>query len=225
MTPQDETRRDSSPDSNRLARILRHEVGDLLQSIYSTVGILLDRLPETLALERRLVSDLKNRAELCKLEVDAIVELAALPVLSPVSVDLMPPIHAALLQVRRRFPGLEVHFDAAVSVRVLCDPRALSAAIGVLFLAVCQSAQRQVRLRLRSDPPLVECELQRDGCGVSREQLAWLHEPFASTQQPLLGTALALTQRVATAAGGTVTADNLKEGGFSVCIRLPLAGD
>ena len=45
MLPQD----DADPvvpagNIHRLARLLRHEVGDLLQSVYSTVGILVEPL-------------------------------------------------------------------------------------------------------------------------------------------------------------------------------------
>ena len=223
MVPHDDTRPGSSASTHRLARLLRHEVGDLLQSIYSTVGILLERLPETLKLERQLIGDLKSRAEWCKLEMDAVAELAAPPAFAPGPVDLLTPIHAVLVQVRRRFPALEVRFDAAGPAPVLSDPRALPTVLNVLFLAVCQGARRQLSVRVHSDGTHAECLLQRDGYVVTKEQLGWLDEPFATTQQALFGVGLALAQRLAMATGGSVSADNLPEGGIGVRLRFPLA--
>jgi len=223
MAPHDDTRTGSPASTHRLARLLRHEVGDLLQSIYSTVGILLERLPETLKLERQLIADLKGRAEMCKLEMDAVTELAAPPAFAIGPVDLLTPIQAALMQVRRRFPALEVRFDAARPVHVLSDHRALPSILNVLFLAVCQVARRQLSVRVQSDGTHAECLLQRDGYIVTKEQLGWLDEPFATTQQALFGVGLALAQRLAQATGGSVSADNLAEGGVGVCLRFPLA--
>jgi signal transduction histidine kinase len=225
MAPQDDTRSNSPSTAYRLARLLRHEVGDLLQSVYSTVGILLERLPETLKLERQLISDLKNRAELCKFELDAVVELASAQTFALEPIDLMSSIHTALLHIRRRFPGLGVHVDAGGPVRIVSDPRALATVLSVLFPAVCQGAQRQVLLRVQTNTTHAECVLQRDGYSVTKEQLGWLIEPFASTQQALLGVGLALTQRLVKATGGAVFADNRPEGGVRVCIRFPMAQD
>src|SRR5271165_435901 len=55
-----------------VTRTLRHEVGDLLQTIYSTVAILQERLGTDNRLERRFLSDLRARAETCRDELDAV---------------------------------------------------------------------------------------------------------------------------------------------------------
>jgi hypothetical protein len=49
-----------------IARTLRHDVGDLLQTVYSTAGIHQTRLPRDQNLERRLLADPRTRAETCK---------------------------------------------------------------------------------------------------------------------------------------------------------------
>src|SRR3954470_20399891 len=109
--------------SHRMARLIRHEVGDLLQSVYSTVAVLLERLPAELALERRLVSDLKSRAELCRSELDAVVDLAS-PA-EPVTdrADLAGAFGQALAQARKRYPGLELTAAATPVVAVVADGR------------------------------------------------------------------------------------------------------
>jgi signal transduction histidine kinase len=212
-------------NAHRQARLLRHEVGDLLQSVYSTVGVLLERLPGDLTLERRLVSDLKTRAEWCKVELDAVVELVSPLPLTPSRLDLLATVQSVLTPVRRRFPGLQIHFDALGPAGVEADPRALSSSLGLLFLAVCQGAQRQVLVRVGREGSRAECSLQRDGYSATPEQLAWLNQPFATTQHAMFGLGLALAQRVVQGAGGEVTAANRQEGGVGVRILLPAAED
>src|SRR5262245_1200892 len=58
-----------------LARTLRHEVGDLLQTVYATVAILQERLPRDWSLERRVLTDLRGRAEVCKNLLDNVHDL------------------------------------------------------------------------------------------------------------------------------------------------------
>src|SRR5262245_53276702 len=113
MGPRTEAARSSQEETTqRLARLLRHEVGDLLQSIYSTVAILQERLPAERTLERRLVTDLKYRAELCKYELDAAVDLVSPLELVASRVDLTELVQAAVAQARRRLPTLPVHLEA-----------------------------------------------------------------------------------------------------------------
>src|SRR5690242_12596189 len=71
-----------------VTRTLRHEVGDLLQTVYSTVAILQERLSPGATLERRFLADLRNRAETCKNELDAIHDLVLPITLRPAPVDL-----------------------------------------------------------------------------------------------------------------------------------------
>src|SRR5436190_11403260 len=91
-----------------LARLLRHEVGDLLQSVYTTVAVLLERLPGGLDLERRLLADLKARAETCKLELDGTVELVTPGHSTPAPLDLAALTAALIEPLRQRSPALDV---------------------------------------------------------------------------------------------------------------------
>ena len=83
---------------------------------------------------------------------------------------------------------------------VEADPRALSSSLGLLFLAFCQGAQQKVWVRVGRQDAQAECVLERDGYAVPPEQLAWLAEWFATTQNALFGLGLALVQRVVQAA-------------------------
>lgn len=210
---------------HRQARLLRHEVGDLLQSIYSTVAVLMDRLPPEMALERRLIGELKNRAELCKGELDAVVELASPEPQEAEGIDLGSVFAAVLAQVRRRYPALPLSADAPPARPVRADGRVLPNALGLLMAAVCQSARKQVRIAITGTDRHVDCTIERDGYSVTPEQLAWLHTPFSTTQQAAFGLGLALARRAVQSAGGEVHAENRSEGGVVVRIRFPVCAD
>jgi len=206
----------------RLARLLRHEVGDLLQSVYSTVAVLIERLPAEMKLERRLVGDLKNRAELCKGELDAVVELVMQPPSTPDRVELVTLLGPLLAQVQKRFPALAINFPVGPPLAVVADARTLSSAMWLLLVAVCQAAQKRVDITLSVSADLVECCVERDGYAVTPEQLAWLERPFSTTQHALFGLGLALLQRAVRPAGEVLAANNA-DGGAHIRVRFPIS--
>jgi len=205
---------------HRMARLIRHEVGDLLQSIYSTVAVLLERLPVGMELERRLLSDLKNRAETCRSELDAVVDLVSAAEPAVERTDLSAVFGQALAQVRRRFPNLPLAAQGAPAVQVVADGRALAPALFLLLTAFCQSARERMRVAFSPGERHVDCTLERDGYPVSPEQLTWLSAPFATTQHATFGLGLALTKRAV--GGGEVDAHNRPDGGVAVRIRFPV---
>lgn len=208
-------------EAYRLARLLRHEVGDLLQSVYSAAAVLLDRLPGELALERRLLADLRQRAEVCRYELDAALDLVS-PAPAACVLDLGEAVAAAAAAVRGRFPALRLSADVGGGAAVRADARALHAAVTMLILALGHNTKEEVRLRLGTGPGRAELELRRGGYPVAPEQLAWLSEPFATTQQALLGLALAQAARLARPGGGEVAVACPAEGGVSVRIVFPV---
>jgi len=208
---------------HRMARLIRHEVGDLLQSVYSTVAVLIERLPAELALERRLLSDLKSRAELCRGELDAVVDLASPAEPAAERVELAGVFAHALAQVRKRHPALHLTAQTPPPVAVVADGRGLAAATFLLLTATCSSAKSQVRVGFSPGERHVDCSLERDGYPATPEQLAWLEAPFATTQQAAFGLGLALTRRAV--AGGEVEARNVPDGGVLVRIRFPVWAD
>ena len=68
-----------------LVRTIRHEVGDHLQTVYAAVAILQKRLPAEAAVERRVLADLRSRAEECKRLLDDVSDLV-----SPLSLSVEP---------------------------------------------------------------------------------------------------------------------------------------
>jgi signal transduction histidine kinase len=208
-----------------LARTLRHEMGDLLQTIYSTVAILHDHLPSEQALERRLLTDLKGRAETCKVELDAVVDLVCPMSLNLAPTDLGPVVLAPVPAFTRRYSHISIRVDAPGPALVLADARRLGQLAPLLLHSACQSAQRQVEVRVgpSDSPAAVEWSIADDGFGATDEQLSWLTRPFTTTHHAQAGLSLALAQRIAHLHGGRFLAANRPAGGFEVRLLLPPA--
>jgi signal transduction histidine kinase len=206
-----------------VARTLRHEVGDLLQTVYSTVAILHERLGADQALERRLLQDLKGRAENCRNELDAVVDLVCplRPTFAPT--DLVELTNGLVANCARRFPSLKVQLESSGPVPIQADARRLAQAGSLLLLSACQGAQQQVTVRVARTGGEAEWVIQDDGYGANEEQLSWLTAPFTTTHHAQFGLGLALARRVAELHGGRLEAGNRKGGGFQVRMLLPVS--
>jgi signal transduction histidine kinase len=208
-----------------LTRTLRHEVGDLLQTVYSAVAIFQDRIPASCELEHRLLSDLRSRAEACKYELDAVHDLVCPLTLNLASVDLSELTSGLAAAAGPRFPQLQIRAETNGSLIITADPTRLAQVGGFLVRNACGTARRQILVR--ADGPEqagaeVTWSVRDDGPGASPEQLAWLTTPFATTYNAQFGLGLALAQRVAHLHGGRIRAGNRPEGGFEVALILPV---
>src|SRR5262249_54470163 len=97
-----------------LARTLRHEVGDLLHTVYAEVAILQKRLPGHAAVEQRILADLRSRAEACKGLLDQVNDLVSPVVsLSIEQVDLAQTAAVLVAAAAPRYPKLEVRAVAS----------------------------------------------------------------------------------------------------------------
>jgi two-component system sensor histidine kinase MtrB len=204
-----------------LARTLRHEVGDLLQTVYATVAILQERLGPALALEKRLLSDLRVRAETCRNELDAVHDLICPLTLNRDTFDLAEVVGGLVNAFARRFSGLRLGLETSGRAVVQGDARRLAQVGNLLLLSACQAAQKQVQVQVAGGSE-VQWSIHDDGPGASAEQLSWLTAPFSTTHHAQFGLGLALAGRVAGLHGGRVEAGN-EAGGFRVRLFLPRA--
>jgi signal transduction histidine kinase len=209
-----------------MGRMLRHEVGDLLQTVYATVAILQKRLPADWSQERRILTDLRNRGEGCKRLLDQVHDYVC-PV--TLTLELLDPVElttSLASAAAPRFPQLEIQVQTAPTPPILADEHWLPRAINLLLTNACEAARRQVQLRIgpRTDRPEVEWTLLDDGPGASPAEVGRLFEPFFTTRHGHAGLGMALAQKIVVQHGGRIIAANVPEGGFRAQLLLPQAG-
>jgi signal transduction histidine kinase len=206
-----------------VARTIRHEVGDLLQTIYATAAILQERLPPEADLERRVVADMRARATLCKNLLDTVHDLVCPVVLSPEPVDLADLARTLTMTVAARHPVLEVEAVTAPTPTILGDVRRLAQVGNLLLAHACASARRQVHFRTDSgaEPGQAEWSVTDDGPGMPAEQLEQLFVPFLLSRHAPTTLGLALARKLVLLHGGQIDAENLPKGGFRVRVLLP----
>ncbi len=208
-----------------VVRTLRHEVGDLLQSVYSAVAILQERLPRGQNLERTILSDLRGRAETCKNELDATHDLVCPLNLNLDWVELSELASGIAASFALRYPGLQIVCEAPRPVKVWGDAPKLAQVGTLLMMALCPAARSKIRTGVSAQPSngTAEWSFAYDGPRANDEQLSWLSAPFSTTRHARFGLGLAFARRIVELQGGRITVGDADEGSFQIVLLLPPA--
>jgi signal transduction histidine kinase len=207
-----------------IVRTLRHEVGDLLQTVYAAVAILKERLPADLATERRILTDMRSRAETCRDLLDTVHDLVCPISLTTEEVDLAELVRAVAGKVGARHPRVALRLETGPVPPVQGDPRRLAQLAAVLLGDACSAAAGgTVVCRVGPGPSAgeVTCEITDDGPGVPKDKEGLLFNVLTTTPHGHLGPGLALARRIVGLHGGRIVAGNRPEGGFRVEVTLP----
>lgn len=206
-----------------VVRTLRHEVGDLLQSVYSAVAILQERLPRGQSLERTILADLRGRAETCKNELDATHDLVCPLHLNLDWVELSELATDIAASFSLRYPGLQILCEAPHPVKAWGDAHKLAQAGNMLMMSLCSAARSKVRMNVHASAAngAAQWNFRHDGPAVTAEQLSWLTRPFSTTRHARFGLGLAFARRVLELQGGCVVTAEVPEGGFQIELFLP----
>jgi len=110
---------------------------------------------------------------------------------------------------------------------VHADERMLRSGLLNLARNACEAippekTERSVVVRTNKDTQFAVIEVRDTGTGIPADQLQKIFIPFFTTKPKGHGVGLALTHRVITEHGGTLTAANAPEGGAVFTIKVPL---
>jgi signal transduction histidine kinase len=206
-----------------VVRTLRHEVGDLLQTVYATAAILQERLPADWTLERRIVADLRARGETCKNLLDTVHDLVCPLTLNAEPVNLAEVAAALVGTATGRYPHLRLHAEGPAAANVIGDAKRLAQMGNLLLSHACQRAQKEVWFRTEATPGEVRWIVADDGPEMPAEQLERLFTPFTTTRHAFPTLAVALAQKIAALHGGQARAGNRPGGGFQVEVTVSAA--
>jgi signal transduction histidine kinase len=205
-----------------LTRTLRHEIGDLLQTLYATVAILQRRLPADWSQERRVLADLRTRAEACKHLLDIAHDYACPVALTPGAVDLNELTARLTCTAQRRFPQLEIKIDSQADCTLTGDEARLAQTGEILLNHACESAGKRVLVEVNCGPDEAIWSFTDDGTVLAGDQQQQLFTMYSMTRRgrPTLG--LALAQRLIALHGGRIETENTR-GSLRVSAHLPRA--
>jgi signal transduction histidine kinase len=206
-----------------IVRSLRHEVGDLLQTVYAAVAILKERLPADYRTERRILADMRSRAESCRDLLDTVHDLVCPIMLSIEPVDVAQVVRPVVDRLAARHSQLSLHLEATPAPGIQADSRRVAQIASVLLADACSSATGTVICSVGpgAGPGEVRLVVCDDGPGVPPEKEELLFNLLTTTPHGHLGPGLALARRLVLLHGGRISAGNQDNEGFRVEVTLP----
>jgi signal transduction histidine kinase len=225
MTPLGEGRPRPQSVPEAIVRSLRHEVGDLLQTVYAAVAILKERLPADFRTERRILTDMRSRAESCRDLLDTVHDLVCPITLTVEPVDLADVVRPVVDRAAARHPNVAVRLEATPVPGIQGDGRRLAQVAAVLLANACHAATGSVVCRVGPGRAAGEVMLvvSDDGPGVASDKENLLFNVLTTTPHGHLGPGLALARRLVALHGGQISARNQGTEGFCVEVTLPSA--
>jgi C4-dicarboxylate-specific signal transduction histidine kinase len=131
----------------------------------------------------------------------------------------------AILRRARIHPHLEPGLPRVSGDRVQLQQVILNLVVnGLEAMAETAPARRHLVIRTaQSEERWVEVTVEDGGPGIAPEVLARIYEPFFTTKRDGLGMGLSISQSIAEAHGGHLSASNNPGGGAMFTLRLPVA--
>jgi signal transduction histidine kinase len=204
-------------------RTLRHEVGDLLQTVYATAALLQHRLPAGCDQERRILADMRAKGEACRVLLDLAHDLVCPMSMNCESIqwrELLAPLIAVAAE---RHPALRIE-PTWDNVPPLCaDAQRLEQACRLLLTEVCSGAARQVDVRLASKngERNVQCRIIRDGDRLSAAEVENFFQLGRTSTGGPSSIGMALVRRIVDLHGGQIAAEVPDNGGLCLTLCLP----
>jgi hypothetical protein len=135
--------------SQVVLRTLRHEVGDLLQTVYAAAAILSHRLPAGWDLERRVVSDMRVRGEACRKYLDFAHDLLSAQTLEKEDVSVAGELAKVFERISQEYPSLRVHQEIEPNLVIRFDAKKLDKVFDLLVDFACETAWENVWIKAR----------------------------------------------------------------------------
>src|SRR5262249_38623233 len=130
---------------------------------------------------------------------------------------------AVAAAVAPRYPTLEIRAASSAPVLVPADERRITQVGELLLTQACEAARHHVWFRTRGiDHREAEWSVTDDRSSDATEELQELSSPFEMIRHGNSRLGLALAQRLVLLHGGRIAADKVPEGGFCICVTLPM---
>jgi hypothetical protein len=208
--------------SEAIMRALRHEVGDLLQTVYASVAILNQRLPEGWDLERRILADMRSRGEGCKKLLDQAHDVVCPVRLEYQAVDLSRLVGSLAVEAASQCAPRALHHEPGGPSWISGDPQWLECLGRLLFAHTCEAGQQIIFSKAAPDSLSgnVEWVLEYDGAQGFMEKggdfPTWVCSQAARTRLGLL-----LAHKIVMLHNGNLKVMPRADGGWRIMVQIP----
>jgi heavy metal sensor kinase len=157
---------------------------------------------------------------------------AKLPLLEEIDLASWLVTHLQAWSARRRGKDLRLHQSSASPLLVMAQAPLLGQLVDNLIDNACKysPAQTSIDIHLTADADLVSLSVEDQGDGIPVDDLPHVFEPFYRSPQARrqgragIGLGLAVAHRIATAFGGSLSADNREKQGSRFTLQLRRVG-
>ena len=206
---------------------LAHEFKNAIATLQGYAQLLqsLDLNDKAQVAAASLLNEVRNLATM----VTAFLNFARPQPLQLEEVDLRALVLDCKTELEPVFEELNVDLtvESEAGIKIYADERMLRLGLQNLMRNAAESIPseklpRSVVVRAAKEMNLAVVEVRDTGTGIPPAQLQKIFIPFFTTKPKGHGVGLALTHRVITEHGGTLTAANSPEGGAVFTIKIPL---
>ncbi len=221
--------------SNRLAawaemaRIIAHEIKNPLTPIRLSVEHLREvwrrGSPEFDRVLEECVANVLRQTEELRRSAAEFSDYARLPGPEKQPVDVARVLREAAAAFAGA-PRIRWSLRADPEAIAEADPRLIARVFANLIgnaVEALGSSGGEIRLRLAREGERLRATVEDDGPGVRAEILPRLFDPYFSARSGGTGLGLAIVKKIVEEHGGSISAENRREGGFRVTFDLPLS--
>lgn len=220
-----------------VARRLAHEIKNPLTPIRLAAERIRRRYLPAMTVEEGQVLDrstytIVQQVEAMRDMVNAFSEYARAPAVSVDQVDLSQLVREVswLYRAQEGQPAVQLSVDEHVEVEA--DAVRIRQLLHNLIRNAQEATEGQpdgcVHIQLRRTAgkvPGVELTVADNGPGIDVEVLPRIFEPYVTSKKKGTGLGLAIVRKLVDEQGGSITAENLPDGGARFVVRLPLSAD
>ena len=204
-----------------LAASVAHEVRNPLTSLKGFAQLLKDRDSEYENYYTIMLNEL-DRINLIVSELLVIAKPQTTPFQKHQIVQLINDVKA-LLDAEAHFNETEISIDAKGTLPpLLCEANQLKQVFINMIKNALEANSRHVWITLEQIKQYIVITIKDDGCGIEKERLKHLGEPFYSSKERGTGLGLTVSYRIIEAHKGKVVVESKVSQGTKIQIELPL---
>ena len=204
-----------------LAASVAHEVRNPLTSLKGFAQLLKDRDSEYESYYTIMLNEL-DRINLIVSELLVIAKPQTTPFQKHQIVQLINDVKA-LLDTEAHFNETEISIDAKGTFPpLLCEANQLKQVFINMIKNALEANSRHVWITLEQINQHIVITIKDDGCGIEKERLKHLGEPFYSSKERGTGLGLTVSYRIIEAHKGKVVVESKVSQGTKIQIELPL---